>query len=70
MKEVKGIFQFWGLKMDLFFGTILAITPKRSELFQFRLNRKKGIDHIDNVLKFEGDPIIFRGLNNLLKNIF
>ena len=69
MKEVKEIFHFFGLKMDLFFGTILGITPKLSKLAQFRLNRKKGIDHIYNILKFEADPIIFRGLNNLTKII-
>ena len=53
-----------------FLGTILGITPKRSKRFQFRLNQKKGLDLIYKVSKFEGNPIIFRGLNNLRKNIF
>ena len=59
-----------GTKKKLFLGTILGITPKRSERFQFRLNQKNGHDHIYSVLKFGGDIIIFRGLNNSLKKLF
>ena len=58
-----------GTKKKLFLGTILGITPKRSKRFQFRLNQKKGLDLIYKVSKFEGDPIIFRGLNTLTKII-
>ena len=61
---------YTGYKKKLFLGTKMGIAPKRSKRFQFRLNHKKGLDHIYNLLKFEGDPIIFRGLNNLRKNIF
>ena len=61
---------YTGYKKKLFLGTILGITPKRSKKFQFRLNQKKDLDLIYKVLKFEGNPIIFRGLNNLRKNLF